>query len=109
MGNNFHRVTESDVAFATLQIAASQPNGIATFHRLKRDIPFILNLSRQDLKISVTRPNEAMWIQLIRNIKSHHESDGNFINRGLLIHIPRVGYKITDEGRDYLDANINDN
>ena len=43
-----------------------------------------------------------MWQQIVRNIKSHHESENNFIKKGYLTHIPRVGYKITPAGADYL-------
>lgn len=43
-----------------------------------------------------------MWEQQMRNIKSHDKEDDNFIFKGLLIHVPRVGYKITDLGRRFL-------
>ena len=43
-----------------------------------------------------------MWHQLIRNIRSHHGVDGNFINGGLLAHVPKRGYEATKAGRAYL-------
>ncbi|CAO3372179.1 hypothetical protein [Azospirillum argentinense] len=43
-----------------------------------------------------------MWKQIVRNIKSHDKDDGNFINLGLLKHVPDRGYQITDNGRAYL-------
>ena len=97
-----NRVTESDVALAALQIAAGQANGVATFHRLKREVPNYVHLSAADHVQSVTRPNEEVWEQLIRNIKSHYDTPGNFICEGYLTHVPRVGYRITDSGRRYL-------
>ncbi len=44
-----------------------------------------------------------MWHQLVRNIKSHDKVPGNFINEGYLISIPRVGYRISDSGRAFLE------
>ena len=100
-----NRTTESEVGFATLQVAASCDDRIATFHRLKREIPNHINLTAGDRTQSVTRPNEEMWEQQIRNIKSHSEAEGNIICEGYAIHIPRVGFKITDAGLRYLANN----
>lgn len=96
------RVTENEVALIVLQIAAGQPNGICTFSRARREVPNHLKLSIGDLATSVTRPNEAMWHQLIRNIRSHHKVDGNFIHDGLLTHVSKRGYAATNVGRAYL-------
>jgi len=99
MARNPNRVTENQVALAVCKIAAGQQNGVASFARLKRDIPGILRLSAADQATSQTRPNEEMWEQQIRNIKSHHDAPGNYINDGYLVHVPRVGYEVTAAGR----------
>lgn len=96
------RVTESDVAFATLRVAANNTDGIATFYRLKKELPNYLRLSAEDLAQSPTRPNEPLWEQIIRNIKSHSTTPGNIICEGYAKHIPHVGYQITDSGRSSL-------
>ena len=96
------RVTENEVAQAVLQIAAKQPNGICTFNRARKEVPNYLKLGAGDLATSVTRPREAMWHQLIRNIRSHHGVDGNFINGGLLTHVSGRGYAATGAGKAYL-------
>ena len=96
---------ESDVALAVMRIAAGQPNGITTLHRAKRDVPNLIALSATNLSQSTKRPREPMWHQLIRNIKSHDKSDGNYIQLGYLEHVPRVGYKITSKGQAFLKAN----
>lgn len=96
------RVTENDVALAILKIARGRPNGVCTFARAKKEVPNHLNLHQGDLAISQTRPNEPMWHQLIRNIRSHHSADGNFINEGFLAHVPKIGYAITAKGASYL-------
>lgn len=92
-------ITEEEVAQLVVQIASEQPDGVATFARIKREIPHRYSLSAADLQQSVTRPNEGMWEQKIRNIKSHYESPGNFIFEGYLQHVPGVGYRITDKGK----------
>jgi len=96
--------TENEIAFGILQIAATQTNGIATFHRLRKEIPSVLNLSLSDNLPSTTRIGEPMWHQIVRNVKSHDNIEGNFISEGLLIHVPRVGYAITAQGKKYLKS-----
>lgn len=93
------RVTENEVAFAVVQIARGVTTGVATFHMCKTQVPNHLSLSTADRKQSVTRPNEEMWEQQIRNIKSHYKVPGNYICEGYLEHVPRVGYRVTNAGR----------
>lgn len=95
-------MTEDEVAFAVLRIADEDPNGIATFEKIYSELPKILNLSEGDRTPSHTRNGEPLWMQLVRNIQSHHSSDGNYIERGLLEHKSREGYKITEQGRQFL-------
>jgi hypothetical protein len=90
---------ERDIALGVMQIAASQSNGLCTFKRAYREMPSRVNLSSANLAPSVTRPGEPMWHQIVRNIKSHDQTSGNFIANGLLVHVPRIGYRITDAGR----------
>ncbi len=92
------RVTENEVALAVLKIAAAQPTGVCTFDDARDQVPNYVNLSVDDLQGSTTRAGEPMWHQLIRNIQSHHSADGNFINDGLLEHVPGVGYRATPAG-----------
>lgn len=87
------------IAKAVIEIASNQKNGIATFRRLYSDIPKHIALSAGDLAPSKTRNGEPMWHQIVRNIKSHYNIEGNAIYEGWLEHIPRVGYKVTARGR----------
>ena len=98
------RVTENEIALAACQIAATSPNGVATFRRMKREIPNHLTLSAGDRAPSQTRPGEQLWEQLIRNIKSHSDTEGNYIREGYLEHVPRVGYRITPAGRRHIQS-----
>jgi len=95
---------ENDVAKAVMNIAANQPNGLATFRRCYAEVPNYLALNAAERALSLTRPGEPMWHQLVRNIQSHHDADGNFIERGLLNHVHRTGYQITAAGRRWLAA-----
>lgn len=96
--------TENDIAIGVMRIAAGSTTGIATFKRCRLRIPQLVNLTADNLALSGTRPGELMWHQLVRNIKSHDQVEGNFIERGLLQHVPRVGYSITQLGRQWLHA-----
>lgn len=96
------RATENEVALAVMQIAAGRANHLCTFNRARNEVPNYVKLTAGDLAQSITRTNEPMWHQLIRNIKSHHQTDGNFIYDGLLSHVPRQGYRVTKVGLAYL-------
>ncbi len=98
------RVTEAEISIAALRIAAKQKNGLATFSRLKKEIPDYVNLSAGDQAQSITRPNEELWEQLVRNIKSHSKTFRNILHEGYAIHVSRRGYQITDSGRRYLKS-----
>ena len=96
------RATEDDIAFAVLRIAAGRIDNLCTFNRARQEIPNLVKLSAGDLAPSQTRRGEPMWHQLIRNIRSHHDTDGNYIDRGLLEHVPRRGYRATLTGQALL-------
>jgi hypothetical protein len=96
------RITEAEIAIAVLQILATRPNE-ANFSVLKHEIPNHVTLSTDDQVRSVTRPNEEMWEQQVRNITSHHESPGNIICDGYAERIDG-GLRITAAGRLHIAA-----
>ncbi|MCB1329371.1 MAG: hypothetical protein KDK28_07945 [Maritimibacter sp.] len=91
--------SEHEIAVAVMRIAANHPKGIATFKKLYSEIPNEVALSATDWAPSTTRNGEPMWYQIVRNIQSHHDIEGNAIAEGWLNHVPRVGYEITKAGR----------
>ena len=95
---------EEKFAKAVLRIAGAQANGVASYRRCRAEMANHVNLTLADLAPSGTRPGEPMWHQIVRNIKSHSHDEGNFIHEGLLEHVPRVGYRITNAGRVRLKA-----
>lgn len=84
---------ENDIAAGVVAIARMN-KGLCTFSRAYREIPRHVHLDAGNLAPSKTRPGELMWQQLVRNIKCHEDSPGNFIKTGKLIHVPRVGYRL---------------
>lgn len=102
MARNPNRTSESEIALATLRVAAGQQNSIASYDTLRKEIPNYINLSDDDHQQSQTRQNEEVWEQKIRNIKSHYDVPGNILCEGYAEHISRTGYKITTAGRAYL-------
>lgn len=97
------RVSEYDVSVAALRVLAEFPDGEAPIYQLVTLGPKYLDLSPADLAQSKTRKNEALWEQLVRNITSHHDAEGNFIHDGYLERI-KGGLKITDAGRAFLKS-----
>lgn len=98
MPDGFGRITEAELAETVLRILAAEPSGKAAFSTLIAAIPKYIKLTEADLVPSETRPNEAVWEQRVRNIKSHKNADGNYINSGYLAEV-EGGLAITDAGR----------
>lgn len=98
------RATEDDIALCVARIAKGRIDKLCTFSRARSTIPGMIKLSKGDLEKSLTRPNEPMWHQLIRNIKSHDGADGNWIDRGFLEHVKGRGYRITPTGENHLKS-----
>jgi hypothetical protein len=100
-GRKDNRTSEQEISVAVLRICADAPEGEATTAELKRLIPDYINLTADDLAGSPTRPNEAVWEQIVRNIVSHRKTEGNIICEGFAEHRPGA-IKITDAGRLHL-------
>lgn len=94
--------SEEKIGRAVMQIASRRSDKLATFNRCRAEIPGIVNLTAAERAISGPRSPEPMWHQIVRNIKSHHGADTNFIDRGLLEHVSRRGYRITPKGEAFL-------
>lgn len=83
------RVSEIDVATAVEKYLSGQPGGTATIYQIKKELPKYLTLSADDQEQSITRPNEELWEQQVRNIVSHRNSPGNFVYDGRLVYSRR--------------------
>jgi len=92
---------QAELADIALQLARSRPNGEISTTELKQEIPNHAELTEGDLAPSQTRPNELMFHQIIGNIISHRESEGNIIGEGYAEYTGD-GIRITDAGRAYL-------
>lgn len=95
----YARTTEAEISQVVLRILVDRPNGEAEQSNIKEMIPQFIRLTQDDCAQSETRPNEEVWEQLVRNIVSHKEVEGNYIAEGYL-ESPRRGWlRITDAGR----------
>jgi hypothetical protein len=91
--------SEAEISEAVLRILASTVSGEATLGFLKNRIPDEIKLTDDDLVQSETRPNEPIWEQRLRNIKSHYKVEGNYIAEGYLTAPSKGRLRITDAGR----------
>jgi len=96
------RIAESQVGTAVLNILAGRPNGEATVEMLKAELPRHVALSADDQMDSVTRTNEELWEQQVRNLKSHETNQGNIFHEGYVIQVARGVWRITPAGRAHI-------
>jgi len=89
------RLTENELASIVEAILRERPDHKASVAELIEEIPNRVTLSAEDLAQSPTRPNEPIWHQRVRNIRSHKSSAGNAIYEGRLIAIPG-GFSLPD-------------
>jgi len=92
--------SENEIAQAVVDILATTTSGEATLAYLRKRIPNRVQLTSDDMIQSQTRPREALWEQRLRNIKSHHNSPGNYIAEGWLVAPSRGRLRITPQGRN---------
>ena len=92
-------VAENEIAAEVLKILKASKSGEAKLSLLRKILRGTLNLGADDLAQSDTRPNESMWEQRLRNIKSHAITEGNYIAEGYLTAPSRGVLRITNAGR----------
>lgn len=92
------RTGEAKMQPLILQILNDSQNGEATIEQIITEIPKLINLTKGDLAPSKTRDGEALWEQIVRNVRSHADSPKNYIYLGYIEEI-EGGYRITDLGR----------
>ncbi len=90
--------SEPVFGLAVMKILAARPNGETTVRTLIRHVPNYVNLTVDDQQPSDTRPNEEMWEQRVRNLKSHDNALGNVIAEGFVEHVGRGRYRLTEAG-----------
>lgn len=96
--NTNDRTGEAKMQPIVLKILNQKPNGQATIDDIIAEVPQHITLTAGDLLPSQTRDGEALWEQIVRNIRSHSESPNNYIARGYIEEF-EGGYKITTLGR----------
>lgn len=96
------KTSEPVLGLAVMQVLSTQPGGETTVRILIRNVPSYLKLTADDLKQSETRPNEKVWEQRVRNLKSHDKTPGNVIAEGFVDHVGRGRYRLTKAGQTHL-------
>jgi hypothetical protein len=93
------RTGELEISEAALRVMAAKPSGEVTIQELVKSVPSFVSLTDADMATSSTRPNEAVWEQIVRNIVSHKNTEGNIIADGLAESSARGVLRITEAGR----------
>jgi len=96
------KTSEPALGLAVMEVLAGEPNNEATVRTLIREVPNHVALTAEDHQQSDTRPNEEMWEQRVRNLKSHGTTPGNVIAEGFVEHIAKGRYRLTEAGRLHL-------
>lgn len=97
------RLREREARHLVLKIISTFPDRQASTGVIKDLVPEFYDLSVEDLAPSPTRKHEAMWRQIIGNVKVHYKSKNSIFRQGFAEMIPR-GIKLTDKGHDYLKS-----
>ncbi|MEN3794141.1 hypothetical protein [Fulvimarina sp. MAC3] len=105
MPDSNNRTTEAELSFAILGILRGENPPELSVQELINRIPAVLKLTNEDQQQSATRPGEEIWEQRVRNIKSHHDVSGNYLQEGYLEYIPG-GLRLTQAGRIHWEENI---
>lgn len=93
-----NRTGEAAMQPIVLRILDKMPNGEASIDQIISEVPKYVNLTTGDMAASKTREGEAMWEQIVRNIRSHADSPNNYIFKGFIEEV-ESGFKITQLGR----------
>lgn len=101
--NSEDRLREREAGALVLKVLGSIPGQSASTGKIKDMIPEFYDLSAADLAPSPSRKNEAMWRQIIGNVKVHRASATSIFSRGFAKATPG-GISLTPKGRDYLKS-----
>jgi hypothetical protein len=96
------RISESKIGIAALRVLQANPNGEAFITDVKLGIAALVSLSEEDHAKSLTRQNEEVWEQQVRNLVSHREAEGNIFAEGYAEYADGDPIRITDAGKAYL-------
>ena len=96
------KTAEPELGLAVMRVLASRSTGEATVRTLIKHVPEYVNLTAEDHAVSDKRPNEEMWEQRERNLKSHDKTPGNVIGEGFVDRPKRGTYCLTAAGRLHL-------
>lgn len=97
------RLREPEARVLVLKIISTFSGHQASTGKIKDRVPDFYDLSNDDLAPSLTRKGEAIWRQIIGNVKVHHKGSKSIFTQGLAEIIPG-GIKLTDKGYDYLKS-----
>lgn len=97
------KTSEPAIGIAVMQVLADEPRQTASVKTLVNRVPEFIELTDEDLEPSLTRENEAVWEQRVRNLKSHDKTEGNVFAEGFVEYVAKGTYRLTEAGRLHLE------
>lgn len=98
---NGERDLDADVSIAVLRIASEQSDRIASHNQLRFAVPGFVLWDREMTKSGFVLSDEY-WEKLISNIRKNRMKPGNILREGYATYHPKFGYRITNDGREFL-------
>jgi hypothetical protein len=96
------KTSEGKLGLAVMQVLAECPGYEATVRTLIKNVSNHIKLTAADQLQSMTRPNEEMWEQRVRNLKSHSGTPGNVLAEGFILYLGHGRYRLTPAGLFHL-------
>lgn len=91
---------KTDLWKYALLVMVQQPKMEISTSNLIKILPDYIAVP-DDVAASTASRNDSKFSQLVRNLKSHKDAKGNFINQGYAEPIPR-GFRATEKGRQFV-------
>lgn len=101
--SNMDRLREPEARILILKLLSARVDSSADMTWIKNNISKLYDFSTKDKMLSSSRKNEAIWKQIVGNVRSHENSRNGLFKQGFAL-ITNNGMKLTEQGLDYLKS-----
>ncbi|WP_066350461.1 HNH endonuclease [Aliarcobacter skirrowii] len=103
------RISEEQLILPSLYLMDISENKTISTTEMKEKLVSIFKPTGEDARLSTTRPNETVFMQIVGNLKSHNTLENlNYATYNERQNGQRSGsFTLTPVGKEFLDANMN--